>query len=217
MKRLFIAAVVLPLVAIFLFVTVQPLKVLPRIAPAPAYSLTDQAEARLTSEMVRGEVVIYSFAPVGCEGDGCPPTLATLRDLQRELQGRPDLPDVRVVIVGVDEAAQEGAARAEAARRWGGEAGDWSVISGAPERVKLLVGEGFRTYYTTKADGSTQVTPAMILVDRLGIIRAEYMTRIPPMKTVLRDLDVLASEARNSQGMARYAYEAAHLFQCYAR
>jgi len=32
---------------------------------------------------------------------------------------------------------------------------------------------------------------------------------------VLRDIALLTDEAKNSQGAARYAYEAAHLFLCY--
>lgn len=217
MKRVLIALLLTPLVALFLFVSIQPLKVLPRIAPAPAYSLQDQAGQRLTSEMVRGQYVLYTFAPVACEGEGCPASLTTLREVQAALPNHADLPSARVVVVGVDEAAQQVEARAEAAARWGEGAANWSVVTGDASKVKLLVGEGFRTYYTTEADGRTSVTPALVIVDPLGIIRAEYSHRIPSTDIILRDLGVLASEARNSKGLAHYAYEAAHLFQCYSR
>ena len=218
MKRALVALALLPIVALFLFVTVQPLKVLPRIAPAPGYALRDERDERLTSEMMRGQVVLYTFAPVGCEGESCPATIERLREVQAALAARPELPPLRVVVVGLDAQAQSAEARAAAEQRWSaGASGEWSVVSGEAERVKMLVGDGFRTYYGDREDGTMEVVPAIVLVDPLGVIRAEYQSRIPPAATIVRDLGVLASEARNSEGAARLAYEAAHLFQCYSR
>jgi protein SCO1/2 len=54
-----------------------------------------------------------------------------------------------------------------------------------------------------------------VLVDGAGIIRARYRTATPALEMLQRDIELLATEAYNSQGVLRYAYEAAHLFLCY--
>jgi hypothetical protein len=51
-------------------------------------------------------------------------------------------------------------------------------------------------------------------VDSAGLIRAQYRTATPALATLQRDIELVASEAHNSQGALRYAYEAAHLFLC---
>jgi protein SCO1/2 len=73
-------------------------------------------------------------------------------------------------------------------------------------------------YYTHKGDGEFTFEPAAVLVDALGIIRGEYRTQAQNLDTeiIMRQLDVLAHEMRNSKGANRLAYEAAHLFLCYA-
>ncbi|MCS7040866.1 MAG: hypothetical protein NZP34_14765, partial [Caldilineales bacterium] len=60
--------------------------------------------------------------------------------------------------------------------------------------------------------------PVYILVDGWGIIRREYRYRTltPDVDRIVRHIGVLAEEVRNSRGAARLAYEAAHLFLCYA-
>jgi protein SCO1/2 len=98
----------------------------------------------------------------------------------------------------------------------------WDIVSGEPERTKQVIGRGFGVYYSdaeTAADGSRQVTfdPRYVLVDGWGIIRAEYRTASPDPDLLERDVNYLLSEARNSKGIARLGYEAAHLFSCYPR
>ena len=71
-------------------------------------------------------------------------------------------------------------------------------------------------YYGPSDDGGFDYDPAMMLVDGWGILRAEYRTPTPKLETVVRDVRLLIDEAENSEGVARYAYEAAHLFLCYS-
>jgi len=56
-----------------------------------------------------------------------------------------------------------------------------------------------------------------VLVDGLGIMRAEYRTGAPAPELIARDVNLLVKEAANSDGIARLGYEAAHLFLCYPR
>ena len=59
--------------------------------------------------------------------------------------------------------------------------------------------------------------PRIVLVDGWGTLRAEYRVTQPDMEIIARDLRLLTEEAQNSEGTARLAYEAAHLFLCYPR
>ena len=56
-----------------------------------------------------------------------------------------------------------------------------------------------------------------MLVDHLGIMRAEYRTGALDPALLARDVNLLLEEAANSQGVVRLGYEAAHLFLCYPR
>ena len=59
-------AVAIPLcsccLGVMAFTIFEPIQVLPRIRLAPGFAMTDQAGDRLTSEDLRGEIVLYSFA-----------------------------------------------------------------------------------------------------------------------------------------------------------
>ena len=56
-----------------------------------------------------------------------------------------------------------------------------------------------------------------VLVDHLGIMRADYRTGVLDPALLVRDVNLLVEEAANSDGIARLGYEAAHLFLCYPR
>jgi protein SCO1/2 len=95
----------------------------------------------------------------------------------------------------------------------------WRFATGDPARLKHIIGGGFEVYYAPNDDGSYTFDPAFVLVDGWGIIRAEYhyRTLVPDTERMLRHIGVIAEEVRNSKGAARVAYEAAHLFLCYAQ
>jgi len=52
----------LPVMAVMAFAIFQPIRVLPRIGIAPAYSLVDQEGNKFTSENVRGKLVLYTVS-----------------------------------------------------------------------------------------------------------------------------------------------------------
>jgi protein SCO1/2 len=98
----------------------------------------------------------------------------------------------------------------------------WDFVAGDPLRTKYVVGGGFGLYYeketittTHKANYRLKFAPRFVLVDGWGIVRAVYRTDTLDVERVIRDIGFIASEVRHSQGIARIAYEGAHLFQCY--
>ena len=80
-----------------------------------------------------------------------------------------------------------------------------------------MIGGGFGLYFGQRDDGSIILDSGYTLVDGAGIIRADYRLYNPDVDIILRDLRLLVEESQNSEGAARYAYEAAHLFLCYPR
>jgi len=96
----------------------------------------------------------------------------------------------------------------------------WSFVTHPdPVRLRYVIGGGFEVYYAPTEDGEFEFDTAYILVDGWGIIRGEYryQTLVPDTDRIVRHLGVLAQEIREAKGAAKVAYEAAHLFLCYAQ
>ena len=209
------ALVALPVIGIVAFATLRPVQVLPRIALAPGFALTDQNGARLTNEDLRGKIVLYNFTYTQCAGT-CPQTSDTMRALQSRL-GEIDSGDIPLMLVTISfDPARDTPERLRAyANQVGADAKVWRIATGDATRLKYALGGGFNLYYAPNADGTFTFDPLFALVDGWGIIRAFYKTATPAPERLVRDLRLVAQEARQSTGAARYAYEAAHLFLCY--
>lgn len=203
--------------SVLAFATLQPIKVLPRIKLAPAFALHDQTGAALTSEDLRGQLVLYNITYTGCQAP-CPQTAATLHAVQQRLvaANSQSIP-VRLVTISFDPDHDSQAALAAYADRVGADPAVWRVATGDPTALKVAIGDGFSLYYAHRADGSFTFDPAFFLVDGWGILRAEYRTAEPGIDRIMRDMALIASEVRNSTGAGKVAYEAAHLFLCYAK
>lgn len=211
--------VVALVVGAFAFTVWQPIQVLPRIGLAPGYALVDQHGDRYTSESARGSITLYAFAPLDC-GTRCDAADATLAEVSRRVAAEVDLGDVgfRVVTIALDPVSEaDPAALAAAAGRSGADGERWRWIGGDEDRVRTLVGAGFRRGYEPGADGELRFDPGFVLVDGNGLIRGDYRyrTTAPDTDKLVGNLQVLAGEIRNAHGAAAVAYEAAHLFLCY--
>ena len=195
----------------------EPIQVLPRIRLAPGFSLTDQNGAQVTSEDLRGSVVLYTFTYAGCE-DPCPApeeTMARIRD-QVDTVDLGDT-DVRFVTISFDPANDTSEVLAARAEAMGADGVEWIYATGAEDLMKPIIGSGFKTYFERRDDGTFAFDPALILVDGWGVVRGEYryQTRSPDTERVLNHIGILGEEIRNSRGAAGLAYEAAHFFLCY--
>jgi protein SCO1/2 len=215
--RLWYLVLILPILAAMAFAIFQPIQVLPRFSPAPAYSLIDQNGNQVTSEDMRGSLVLYTFAHSRCTAP-CIPTSATLASLQPalanvDLNGIP----LRYVTIYVDPDEATPAVLKSIAKSLGADSDQWRLLTGDAVQLKNVIGLGFRTYFNQEADGSFTVDPVFALVDGWGILRATYRTASPDIDRLTRDLRLVVQEASNSTGVNRYAYEAAHLFMCYAK
>lgn len=215
MARWWYALFGLPLLAIMIFVFWRPIQVLPRIALSPGFALRDQNGARLTNEDLRGHLVLYNFTYTGCEAP-CPQTSLVMQALQArlaqlDLQGLP----VNLVTISFDPTRDTPAQLRTYAQRFAAQPDIWHFVSGPATQLKNVIGGGFGVYYQPNPSADFTFEPMFVLVDGTGIVRARYRTATPELAIIERDLSLIASEARNSTGAARFAYEAAHLFLCY--
>jgi protein SCO1/2 len=204
----------------------QPIKVLPRLSLAPGFSFTNQAGQQLTSEDYRSKLVLYNFTYTHCGAD-CEEMVAEMQALRNRLNTEPDLDDLSfaLVTISLDPERDTPAVLGEYANRFQlSQDNDisWDFIAGDPLRTKYVVGGGFSLYYEketintdSKADYRVKFDPRFVLVDGWGIIRAVYYTDTLDTERVMSDIGYLTGEVRNSKGIARLAYEGAHLFKCY--
>jgi protein SCO1/2 len=217
-KALITAGVLLGLLLLVIvnFAIFQPVKVVPRLGLAPGYALVDETGSSLTSEDMRGKVVIYTTGYTGCE-DGCYPTDSIFGELQTRLDEAElgEVP-VRLVTLTVDPERDTPEVLAAASRDAGADPGIWTFATGDPAALKTLIGTGFELYYGRADDGALEYRPGFMIVDGNGILRREYRWGIPSVDGLLKDLRVIAREANASEGASRLAYEAAHLFACYS-
>lgn len=212
-----VAPVVVIILAAVAFAVFEPIQVLPRIRLAPGYLLTDQSGASLTSEDVRGDIVLYNFGYTGC-GDTCNEMNETMQAIQARL-GEADTGDtaVRFVTISFDPDRDSPEALREYGSQLGADGEQWRFATAEPVHLANVVRAGFEAWYEQREDGSFTFDPAFVLVDGWGVIRGEYryQTRASDTDKILHHLDILGEEIRNANGAAGLAYEAAHFFLCY--
>ncbi len=217
--RLILAILILLLAGLLAFVIFQPIKVLPRIRLAPGFALTAQDGRQISNEDLRGQFVLYNFTYTHCQAAGCPETDQVAREVYQHLgEAKTDNIPVTLVTISFDPARDTPDALHAYAQSLGADPARWHFVTGDAGRIKAIIGSGFEVYYEAQPDGSFKFSPSMILVDGWGIIRAIYRpaTNPPDASRILKHFDVLAQEVRNSKGVAKLGYEAAHLFLCYA-
>lgn len=207
------------IVSAFAFKVFQPIQVLPRMQLSPAFSLTDQSNEHLTSEDLRGQFVLYTFTYTNC-----PAPCYNINETIQEVQSRLDevkLGGIKVsfVTISIDPERDTPEVLNAYAKSLNADLTRWQFATTSnKDLLKTIIGSGFETYYEDKGDGNFAFDPAFVLVDGWGIVRAEYryQTEVSNADRILRHLGVLADEVQNSNGPKKAAYEAAHLFLCYA-
>ena len=216
---LWVAAALIPILAVIAFAVLQPVKVRPRIGLAPGFAFTDQHGVQVTSEDQRGKITFYNFTYTNC-AQPCPQTTANMAEI-RALVDRIDTGGIPVELVTISfdpdrdtqQVLQEFAERIDPALNEPDS--NWRFVTGPAERLKNVIGGGFGVFYQPEAAGGFTFDPAMVMVDGNGIMRAIYKRNLPDIQTVERDLMLVVAEVTNSEGPGKLVYEAAHLFLCY--
>lgn len=194
-----------------------PFGVVPRGELAPSFIMTDAFEQPLWSQDLRGHVTLYHFTYTRC-GTACAQQTDAMRTLQRRIAETfpTNDPPVTLVSMSFDPDHDTAAALRAYAAQVGAQPERWRIVSGPPDVLKGIIGDGFKVYYQKEAGDTFTFDSKFVLVDDQGYIRAAYRSNAPDVERVMRDIGLVVREVRESRGVRRYAYEAAHLFVCAA-
>lgn len=202
----------LVVLAVVGYASLYRLDVRPRLSFAPGFALTADDGTRLTSEDLRGHVVLYTFAPARPEPQRNP--LPVMHAVQAQLDGEDTgaIP-VRLVTVVLDTPPPR---LPRLVAEAGADTARWRFATGTPEGLRQAVSEGFGVWYEVQQDGTVDFDPVFVVVDGLGIVRARYRLGLPAPEALLADLRSVVREAQAASGTLSLAYQAAHLFSCYS-
>nr|MCU0491087.1 SCO family protein [Chloroflexaceae bacterium] len=195
------------------FALARPVTVVPRMRPVPAFSLRDQAGQWVLDGDLREKVVLLHFSYSRC-GQPCVAQVAELQALRDQLQASGLLgSQVQLLTVSFDPAYDTPAVLNQYAASLGADGVAWRVLTGEATELKTLIGGGFRVFYEQQPGfgGSFAHDQRVTLVDKNGLIRAEYDGERFTAARAVRDITLMEREAQSS-GLERSVYEAAHLF-----
>jgi protein SCO1/2 len=164
---------------------------LPRIGPAPEFTLTNQDGQRASLSALRGKVVAITFIYTTCV-DTCPLLTAKMASLQGRLGG--DFgPRVKFLSISVDPARDTPEVLKRYAEAHGAQGAGWTFLTGTPAEIRT-VAKHYGVYYRKTPRGDVDHTFLTSLVDRDGILRVQYLgVRFDPNE-LLRDLQTLVRE-----------------------
>jgi protein SCO1 len=164
---------------------------LPQIGPAPTFSLTTQAGARLTLQDLRGKVVAVTFIYASCT-DTCPLLTAKLVGLQARL-GTDFGAKVFFVAITVDPERDTPPVLQRYAQAHGANLAGWAFLTGTPAAIQQ-VARHYGIYAKKTPRGAVDHTFLTSLIDPKGTLRVQYLgVRFDP-EELLRDVQALVRE-----------------------
>lgn len=216
---------------IFAFAVGRPVKVLPRMAPAPPFELVDPWGQRVAAPREGSSITLYTFGALRDEQG-----MERVRDFydraSRALADAGVKDEVEFVFITVDPDHDDPEALRQAVTSRttsGGLPSQMTLLTGSWVAIRMVVGTGFGVYFEPPPapgqEGFARLAtplpppsydPTVIVVDRDHLIRARYALDQFDTATLVRDIHLLVKEAE-AQGATRWIYEGAHLFLCYPR
>ena len=164
---------------------------LPRIGPAPAFSLTTQEGARLSLQDLRGKVVAVTFIYTSC-ADTCPLLTAKLAGLQARL-GTDFGAKVFFVAITVDPERDTPKVLKRYAQAHGVNLAGWAFLTGTPAEIQQVARQ-YGIYSKKTPRGAVDHTFLTSLIDPSGTLRVQYLgVRFDP-EELLRDVQALVRE-----------------------
>jgi protein SCO1/2 len=168
---------------------------LPRIGPAPAFTLITQEGTRLSLENLRGKIVALTFIYTSC-ADTCPLLTAKMAGLQARL-GTDFGARVFFVSVTVDPERDTPEVLKRYAQAHGANPAGWAFLTGTPAQIRQ-VARHYGIYSKKLPRGDVDHTFLTSLIDHSGTLRVQYLgVRFDP-EELLRDLQSLVREETRS-------------------
>jgi protein SCO1/2 len=188
---------ILAILAVGFFLVVSPRiavgESLPKIGPAPEFTLTKQDGKRLALKELRGKVLAITFIFGSCT-DTCPLLTAKMAGIQDRL-GPAFGPQAFFLSITVDPERDTPAVLKRYAEAHKANTAGWAFLTGSPPEIRE-VAQRYGIYYKKKPRGDVDHTFLTSLVDQSGILRVQYMgVRFSPDE-MLRDVQGLLREEK---------------------
>lgn len=168
---------------------------LPKIGPAPEFTLTTQDGQRLSLQELRGKVVAVTFIYTGC-ADTCPLLTAKLVRLQTRF-GAEFGTKVFFVAVSVDPERDTPEVLKRYAQAHRADLTGWAFLTGTAAEIRQVTRQ-YGTYSKKTPHGEVDHTFLTSLIDPGGTLRVQYLgVRFNP-EELLRDLQSLVREETRS-------------------
>ena len=166
---------------------------LPKIKPAPEFTLTTQDGRRLALKELRGKALAITFIFASC-ADTCPLLTAKMAGIQDRL-GADFGPKVYFVSITVDSARDTPEVLKRYAEAHKANPAGWAFLTGTPAEIRE-VAKNYGIYFKKNPRGDVDHTFLTSLVDQNGTLRVQYMgVKFNPGE-MLRDLQSLIRELK---------------------
>jgi protein SCO1 len=164
---------------------------LPKIAPAPDFTLTSQDGATVSLADFRGKVVAVTFIFTLCT-QTCP-VLTPMMSFVQDRLGDDFGSKIAFASITVDPERDTPEVLKEYAQAFGANLSGWSFLTGAPATIQDVT-RRYGVYALKAGNGDVDHTFLTSLVDPKGILRVQYLgVRFDP-EEFRRDLLSLAKE-----------------------
>ena len=189
--RVEIVAITFLNVALALAINFATAESLPKIKPAPEFTLTNQDGKRVGLKDLRGKALAITFIFASC-ADTCPLLTAKMAGIQNTL-GNAFGPQVNFVSITVDPERD----RPEVLKRYAeghkANPAGWAFLTGAQAEIRE-VAKRYGIYFKKTPRGDVDHTFLTSLVDQNGILRVQYIGVKFDPDEMLRDLQSLVDE-----------------------
>ena len=145
---------------------------LPKIAPAPGFTLTSQDGAQISLANLRGKVVAVTFIFTRCTAT-CP-VLTPLMSLVQDRLGRDFGSKIAFASITVDPEHDTPEMLKLYAQMYGADLGGWSFLTG-PRPVIADLTRRYGVYAAKDANGEVEHSFLTSIVDQRGILRVQYL------------------------------------------
>ena len=145
---------------------------LPKIAPAPDFTLTSQDGAQVSLADFRGKVVAVTFIYTFCT-DTCPVLTPMMSFVQDRLG--PDFgTKIAFVSITVDPERDTPEMLKEYAQAFGANLDGWAFLTGAPDTIRE-VSRRYGVFAAKTTDGDVDHSFLTSIVDPRGVLRVQYL------------------------------------------
>ena len=145
---------------------------LPKIAPAPGFTLTSQDGAQVSLADLRGRVAAVTFIFTRCTAT-CP-VLTPMMSLVQERLGRDFGSKIAFASITVDPEHDTPEMLKLYAQAYGADVPGWSFLTGPPPVIADLT-RRYGVLASKNADGDIEHSFLTSIVDQRGILRVQYL------------------------------------------